>query len=33
LAESKCFKNSKTLTCVTCHNTPDDEVGKTASFS
>jgi len=33
LAASKCFKNSKILTCVTCHNTHENEKGKTALFS
>ncbi len=33
LAESKCFKNSSTLTCVTCHNTHESQVGETATFS
>jgi hypothetical protein len=33
LSASKCFKNSKTLTCNTCHNTHENEKGKTALFS
>lgn len=33
LAASKCFQMSKTLTCVTCHNTHENEKGKTALFS
>jgi hypothetical protein len=33
MAASKCFKNSTTLTCVTCHNTHENEKGKTALFS
>ncbi len=33
LKESKCFRMSTTLTCVTCHNPHDNERGKTALFS
>jgi len=33
LSQSKCFKNSSTLTCITCHNTHEDQVNATASFS
>jgi Cytochrome c554 and c-prime len=33
MAASKCFKNSATLTCVTCHNTHENEQGKTAVFA
>jgi hypothetical protein len=33
MAASKCFRNSQTLTCVTCHNTHENEKGKTAVFS
>jgi hypothetical protein len=33
LAASKCFKMSSTLTCITCHNTHENEKGKTALFS
>jgi hypothetical protein len=33
LAASKCFTMSKTLTCITCHNTHENEQGKTALFS
>lgn len=33
LAASKCFRLSKTLTCITCHNTHENEKGKTALFS
>lgn len=33
LAQSKCFKNSATLTCITCHNTHESQVGATATFS
>lgn len=33
MAASKCFKNSSTLTCVTCHNTHENEQGKTAVFA
>ena len=33
LAASKCFRNSKTLTCVTCHNPHANEKGNTAQFS
>lgn len=30
---SKCFKNSETLTCNTCHNSHENERGKMATFS
>lgn len=30
---SKCFMNSETLTCVTCHNTHENEKGNVALFS
>ncbi len=33
LKGSKCFKMSKTLTCITCHNTHENEKGKEALFS
>ncbi len=33
LAASKCFRKSDTLTCITCHNTHENEKGKTALFS
>lgn len=33
LSESKCFKNSATLTCISCHNTHDSERGNVALFS
>ncbi|MDQ2718340.1 MAG: hypothetical protein M3Z26_01070 [Bacteroidota bacterium] len=33
LKESKCFRMSTTLTCVTCHNPHENERGKTALFS
>lgn len=33
LVSSKCFSMSKTLTCNTCHNTHENEKGKTALFS
>ncbi len=33
LQASKCFKNSETLTCNTCHNTHENERGKPALFS
>ena len=33
LIESKCFRNSATMTCVTCHNTHENERGKTELFS
>lgn len=33
MAASKCFKNSATLTCITCHNTHENEQGKTAVFA
>ena len=33
LVSSKCFRMSKTLTCNTCHNTHENEKGKTALFS
>ena len=33
LSESKCFKMSSTLTCVTCHNPHENERGKVALFS
>lgn len=33
LARSKCFTNSKTLTCTTCHNTHNQERGNAALFS
>ena len=32
LSESKCFLNSKTLTCVSCHNTHNNEKGQDALF-
>jgi hypothetical protein len=33
MARSECFKKSKTLTCITCHNTHENEKGKVALFS
>jgi len=33
LAASKCFRNSKTMTCITCHNTHENEQGKAELFS
>ena len=33
LGESKCFRMSATLTCVTCHNPHENERGKVALFS
>jgi hypothetical protein len=33
MAASKCFLKSSTLTCNTCHNTHENEKGKTALFS
>ncbi len=33
LAKSKCFKNTQTLTCNTCHNTHNQERGNTTLFS
>lgn len=33
LAASKCFIKSNTLTCTSCHNTHENEQGKTAVFS
>lgn len=33
LAASKCFKMSNTLTCITCHNSHENEKGKAALFS
>lgn len=33
LKESKCFRMSATMTCVTCHNTHENERGKTEVFS
>ena len=33
LETSKCFRTSKTMTCNTCHNTHENERGKTALFS
>lgn len=33
LAASKCFLNSKTLTCMTCHDPHNNEQGKTETFS
>ncbi len=33
LTASRCFLKSNTLTCVTCHNTHENEKGKTALFS
>lgn len=33
LRASKCFKISKTMTCVTCHNTHENEKGKVEVFS
>ncbi|HEY5390670.1 MAG TPA: multiheme c-type cytochrome [Hanamia sp.] len=33
LAESKCYRTSTTMTCVTCHNTHDNERGNVALFS
>ncbi|MEO6537640.1 MAG: multiheme c-type cytochrome [Ferruginibacter sp.] len=33
LAASKCFKLSKTLTCISCHNTHENEKGKMALYS
>lgn len=33
LGASKCFKNSKTLTCITCHNTHENEKGKNELFA
>ena len=33
MAASKCFKNSTTLTCISCHNSHESEKGKEAVFS
>lgn len=33
LKASKCFKNSKTMTCITCHSPHANEQGKTETFS
>lgn len=33
LVSSKCFKNSRTMTCATCHNTHENERGNIALFS
>lgn len=33
LRASKCYRMSNTLTCITCHNTHENEKGKTALFS
>ncbi|MEO6838361.1 MAG: multiheme c-type cytochrome [Ginsengibacter sp.] len=33
LSKSKCFRNSATLTCVSCHNPHDNESGNLALFS
>lgn len=33
LTQSKCFKNSQTMTCTTCHNTHQNERGNVALFS
>ncbi len=33
LAASKCFKNTTTLTCISCHKPHENEQGKTAVFS
>ncbi|MBS1597217.1 MAG: hypothetical protein JST75_03255 [Bacteroidetes bacterium] len=33
LRASKCFKMSTTMTCITCHNTHENERGQTALFS
>ena len=33
LSESKCFRMSKTLTCVTCHNSHENESGNITLFS
>ncbi len=33
LQESKCFKNSATLTCISCHSTHENERGNTTVFS
>lgn len=33
LSESKCFRNSATMTCITCHNTHENERGKIEIFS
>ena len=33
LAASKCFRNSKTMTCITCHNSHENEQGKVEIFS
>ncbi len=33
LAASKCFKMSSTLTCITCHNSHENQKGQTAAFS
>lgn len=33
LAASKCFRQSNTLTCISCHNTHENEQGKTELFS
>ncbi len=33
MAASKCFTKTNTLTCISCHNTHENEKGKTATFS
>jgi nitrate/TMAO reductase-like tetraheme cytochrome c subunit len=33
LSASKCFRNSSTMTCMTCHNPHENESGKTATIS
>lgn len=33
MVRSECFKKSNTLTCITCHNTHENEKGKVALFS